>query len=125
VAKVVRDMIRVCRPGGKVMAGSLPDDEVKEAYQQQVYKVGKELDDKYGPMPTVAENHSVSQRLRRWFNRKVLGVKPEIVCYYFRRADFLKLAQDMGVPCTLSDIHPLNPYRGYRFNAVFSKPRNA
>jgi hypothetical protein len=47
--------------------------------------------------------------------------KPEIVCHYFSRSDFSRLADDLAVAVDLIDIHPGNPYVGYRFNAVYTK----
>ena len=46
----------------------------------------------------------------------------DIICFYFRRADFLDLGRELGLATELKDIHALNPYFGYRFNALFSKP---
>ena len=36
------------------------------ALLDESHKVGRELDDKYGPAPVVSERISYSQRLRRW-----------------------------------------------------------
>jgi ubiquinone/menaquinone biosynthesis C-methylase UbiE len=121
VARVLKDMVRVCRRGGKVMAGSLPDEACREAFQKQVQNVGRELDAKYGPAPVVAEQVTLPQRLRRWLTRKVLRIRPDIICFYFRRDDFSSLGRELGLATELNDIHALNPYRCYRFNAVFTK----
>ena len=104
------------------MAGSLPDEATRDSFQGQVQKVGRELDEKYGPVPVVAERLTLPQRLRRWMTRKVFRVRPDIICFYFRRADFLDLGSELGLAADLKDIHALNPYFGYRFNAIFSKP---
>jgi ubiquinone/menaquinone biosynthesis C-methylase UbiE len=128
VAKVLTEMARVCRPGGKIMAGSLPDEAVKEAFQQKVTEVSQELDKKYGPVtgqPIARRNESPSffERMRRWLPLKSRRVKPEIICYYFRKEDFIQFAKPLGLTCQIHDIHPLNPYRGFRFNAIYSKAR--
>jgi ubiquinone/menaquinone biosynthesis C-methylase UbiE len=125
VSKIIREMVRVCRRGGKVMAGSVPDDDVKEAFQEKVQKVVKDLDEKHGPVNNVTETPSFGRRLHRWLKHKVLRAKPDVVCYYFRRGDFIDQAKDLGVAWEMNDIHALNPYRGYRFNVVYSKPRQA
>jgi ubiquinone/menaquinone biosynthesis C-methylase UbiE len=125
VAKVIKDMVRVCRQGGKIMAGSLPDDEVKEAFQLHVQKVVKDLDEKHGPVGDVTAPPSLSQRMRRWLHHKILRTKPEVVCYYFRRGDFIGQAKALGMDWAIHDIHALNPYHGYRFNVVYSKPRHS
>ena len=127
VAKVLRDMVRVCKPGGKIMAGSIADAALQEAFQARAREVVKELDETYGPPPIapqgLPQRLSLPQRLRRWFNETFFRTKPEVVCYYLQRGDFVKLAQDLGIECALHDIHSLNPYRGYRFNVVYTRPR--
>jgi SAM-dependent methyltransferase len=121
-AKVLRDMARVCRPGGKIMAGAIPDDACKDAFLEHVPKVSQKLDAQFGPVKTATAPPSLPQRLRRWLQRKVFKVQPSVLCYYFRRADFLELGKQLGLQTTLFDVHPLHPYRGYRFNVVYSKP---
>ena len=58
-------------------------------------------------------------RLRRLV---VTPVQPGIVCYYFRAEDFRALANRLAADVELTNIHRLNPYEGYRFNAVYTKP---
>ena len=48
-------------------------------------------------------------------------VTPEIVCYYFAKGDFRKFGERLGVATTITDIHPLNPYVGTRFNVIFTR----
>jgi SAM-dependent methyltransferase len=121
VARVLRDMVRVTRVGGKIMAGSLPDDARKEAFQKQVQKVVADLDRRCGPVRTVPEKLTLLGRVQSWFVRRVRRIQPQIVCYYFRRDDFLKLGQELGLRTCLHDIHAQNPYHGYRFNVVYEK----
>jgi len=45
-----------------------------------------------------------------------------VLGYYFKRTDFVELGQQLGVQVEIHDIHPLNPYAGYRFNVVYAKP---
>ncbi|MCI0380648.1 MAG: class I SAM-dependent methyltransferase [Gemmataceae bacterium] len=125
VAKVLQDMARVCRPGGKIMAGSIPDDAHASEYQKRVLEVTQELENKHGPVETPAPSITFFQRLRRWFTRKVVHVQPNIVCYYFRREDFLQFGRDHGLETQFHDIHRANPYFGYRFNVVYTKPERA
>lgn len=121
MAQVLRDMVRVTRRGGKIMAGSLPDDARKEEYQQLVPQVIRDLDRRYGPVKPVPDKPSLLDRVRGWFLRRVKRIEPQIICYYCNRADFLYLGKELGVKCEVFDIHPLNPYRGYRFNVVYTK----
>jgi hypothetical protein len=51
----------------------------------------------------------------------VRRVQPQIVCYYFRKADFEAIGTEAGTATRIEDIHALSPYFGYRFNAIYSK----
>jgi hypothetical protein len=55
--------------------------------------------------------------------RRLGGVQPLIVCYYFDREQFRAFAEREGVPMAIRDIHPRNPFVGYRFNVVFTRAR--
>lgn len=121
VARVLRDMVRVTRRGGKIMAGSLADDACKEEFQQHVHRVVKDLDTRFGPAKPVTEKRTLAGTVRGWFLRKVKKIEPQVVCYYFRKADFVKLGQDLELKTEIFDIHRLNPYRGYRFNVVYTR----
>jgi ubiquinone/menaquinone biosynthesis C-methylase UbiE len=121
VAQVVRDMVRVTRLGGKILAGSLPDDACKEEFQQRVSRVVSDLDQHCGPVKPVPEKLTLFGRVRGWFLRRVKRIQPQIVCYYFRREDFLALGQELGLKTDIFDIHSRNPYRGFRFNVVYTR----
>ncbi len=112
---MIAEMIRVARPGASVMVGSLADEERREDFERVVQDVAGQLDATYGPPRAIRRPF-----WRRWSRRR--RTDGQIVCYYFRRRDFLELGVRLGVDVRLLDIHKRNPYAGYRFNAVYTKP---
>lgn len=116
---IIREMLRVVKPGGRVLIGSIPDGGKREQYEQRVAQVMKDLDARYGPPPKApgVPMLGILDLLRRWLK----PVEPKIVCYYCNRDDFLRLGEKLGVSVELTDIHSMNPYVGFRFNAIFIK----
>jgi len=113
-AAIISEMIRVVRPGGHALVGSIPDAATKEAYERRVHEVSAELDAKFGP-PTHRQRPPVkAQRAKR--------VQPEILCYYFDVADFQEIGAQLRATAEIVGIHRLNPYFGHRFNVVYAKP---
>jgi len=106
-ARLVAEMIRVIRPGARALVGSIPDADRSEEYVTRVGQVTRELEQRFGPRPGPVDEPEAA--------RHVLG-------YYFKRTDFVELGQQLGVQVEIHDIHPLNPYAGYRFNVVYAKP---
>jgi SAM-dependent methyltransferase len=111
--RLIAEMVRVVRPGGRMLVGSIPDAAVQVEYERRVAEVTSELERRFGPIPVRPEDATADPRT---------GVTPGIVCYYFNREDFVALAAHLGVGAHITDIHELNPYRGYRFNVVYRKP---
>jgi ubiquinone/menaquinone biosynthesis C-methylase UbiE len=116
---IILEMLRVVKPGGKVLIGSIPDGAKREQYEQCVAKVVRELDERYGPPPKAPDAPvlGLADKFRQWLN----PIEPQIVCYYFNREDFIRLGEKLGVNVELADIHSMNPYVGFRFNAIFTK----
>jgi SAM-dependent methyltransferase len=121
VAPVIKDMVRVTRPGGKLLVGSLADEARKEAFEKRVTQVVQDLDQSHGPIKAIQETVSFLSRVRRWFTRNLRRLSPEIICYYFRKEDFRQLGSQLGVQTQIHDIHARNPYHGYRFNVVYTR----
>jgi SAM-dependent methyltransferase len=112
-AALIAEMIRVVRPGTRALVGSVPDAAYRAAFEKRVAEVSRDLDAACGPVESRPEPAV----------RGADGVTPGVVCYYFRRRDFVELGERLGVRTEIRDIHRSNPYFGYRFNAVYEKPR--
>jgi ubiquinone/menaquinone biosynthesis C-methylase UbiE len=118
--KIIAEMIRVSRPGGRILVGSIPDAACKKAFEKKVGEVSSELDGRCGPA-VKGKNRQLSLYSR--LKRALTKVTPEISCYYFRRQDFIEIGARLGVVTDICDIHSRNPYHGLRFNALYSKPK--
>jgi len=126
---LLEELVRVVKPGGHAMAASITDAQTAEAFQQRVYAISEELTAKFGPQKlVVAKNERYGAVLVRRLKRLLQGVPPPppaeaaIANYNFKRSDFKAFAQSRGLDITFFDVHPLNPYRGYRYNVVLAKP---
>jgi SAM-dependent methyltransferase len=118
---IIKEMLRVTKPGGCVLIGSIPDEELRNDYVAKVAIVNNDLELRFGPVdvrPSRKKDYWWP-KLRAKFTKRVI---PAISNYYFNRIDFLSLGNQLGVETEISDIHPLNPYAGYRFNIVYKKP---
>lgn len=116
---IIRELLRVVKPGGRILIGSIPDADTQEGYVHRVGEVSRELEEKYGPPVTMPiKKNGIVEKLRSKFS----DAEPGITCYYFSKKQFSDLASSLGVGLEFFDIHALNPYKGYRFNAVFIKP---
>jgi SAM-dependent methyltransferase len=120
-APIVEDMIRVVRPGGRVLVGSIPDTSVQAQFEQRVKEVMADLDARRGPITTRPASVGKPTLLAR-LRRKLISAPPQILCYYFQREDFVALGAKLGCETRVCDIHSLNPYAGYRFNVVYTVP---
>lgn len=117
---IICEMLRVVVPGGKVLIGSIPNLDTKSEYEQCVFNVSDELNEKYGP----AKVNDLPAKYDGFLTRilqKVRPIEPKITCYYFTREQFQSLADSLGVHVDFYDIHPMNPYHGFRFNVVFTQ----
>lgn len=130
---LIREMLRVVKTGGSVLVGNIPDGARREDLQARVAEIGRDLDLRYGPLPTRPDRSAVSplpasSLLARLSSALGLArspapeaprIQPGIVTYDFDRASFTRLAERLGARVEIHEVHPLNPYRGFRFNAVF------
>jgi len=117
---IIAEMLRVVKPGGKVLVGSIPDAACQAAYEERVRQFMLELDVRFGPLrprPATEANVGLLQTISKWLS----STKPGITCYYFKTENFVSLGKQFGCHTKVCDIHSLNPYRGYRFNIVYTK----
>ena len=109
--EILAEMVRVVRPGGRALIGSIPDEARRAEYEARVGEVSRELERTTGPvLPRPAREGPARN-----------GPAAAIHCYYFNRADFEALGRRLNVATVFHDIHPLNPYFGCRFNVVYEK----
>jgi ubiquinone/menaquinone biosynthesis C-methylase UbiE len=119
-AGIIAEMLRVVKPGGRVLVGSIADQATREAYEKRSATVAATLEAQFGPPPArPARPPGLLEKIRR---RVQTPVEPAIVSYYFQRDDFAALGSSLGVDVRITDIHPRNPYAGCRFNVVYTKP---
>jgi len=112
-APLITEMLRVVKPGGRVLVGSLTSADTEAQFRAHAAEVGRVLDRMWGPNPIVPEPAPATP---------AGSPKPAVVGYYFNRADFSALAAANGVGVEFSDVHIGNPFRGFRFNAIFTRP---
>ena len=118
-AAIIKDMLRVVKPGGRVLVGSVPDAALRVPYEARTAEVSAELTAQFGPVPQRPPRPpGLAKRLRAWVRPPV---DPGVVCYYFARHDFEALASELGAALEITGTHARNPYNAYRFNAIFTK----
>lgn len=121
-SKVISEMVRVVKPGGKLMIGSLADEEQEAELARVISALNERLDREKGPRLAPTARPSVWSRVKPWLLCLDKQIEPRIVCYCFKRRDFEQWGDRLNVRTQIFDIHATNPYRGYRFNVVYSKP---
>jgi ubiquinone/menaquinone biosynthesis C-methylase UbiE len=121
VGGIVHDALRVVRPGGRVLIGSIPDAAMKEPFEERAREVSRLLEQRFGPPPQPAMQGPSKSGLLERIRVRITGEKPQIVCYYFGKEDFLSLARSVGAAVQVHEIHARSPYFGMRFNAVYTK----
>jgi ubiquinone/menaquinone biosynthesis C-methylase UbiE len=120
--RIIREMARVVKPHGKLMIGSVPDAALKTEYEKRAREVTAELN-KQSPVasPAPRARPALLTRLRHWYLRTIRRIEPRVICYYFRKEEFITFGKDAGLVTAIHEIHPQNPYHGYRFNVLMNK----
>jgi len=116
--EMIAEMSRVVRPGGRVLVGSLADEARRAEFTAVVERVGRELSERCGPLP---EHAATRRRWTPWLRREP-APEPAISCYYYDREEVVTAGRRLGLEARVHEVHPRNPYLGYRFNVVYQKP---
>jgi ubiquinone/menaquinone biosynthesis C-methylase UbiE len=111
---LIREMLRVVKPGGRVMVGAVTDKSKAVEFQERVREYSKQLDLEYGPAPQ-AKNPTAD-------SKAAPDVKPEAVFYYYDCGDFFEFARSEGIDIRMEHVHELNPYTNFRYNFIYIKP---
>lgn len=120
--RIISEMGRVTKKGGSFMVGSIPDAVTEASYPQRVAEVSAKL-------PPFIEDPDIASKkwmpwtyrlYQRYYNWR-MKEPPHIVCYYFPKDFFIETAGALGVQVEIQPVHTLNPYVGFRYNAVFRK----
>ncbi|MEX2577564.1 MAG: class I SAM-dependent methyltransferase [Verrucomicrobiales bacterium] len=114
-ASLLEEMIRVVKPGGRVMVGSIPDEEKKA----DAARLGEKVIEEYGAFEQPEE--SLRQRFYRWISRRLKEAEIQIICYTFDKDAVRNLLDGSLATVEIRDIHEKNPYFGTRFNAIWTK----
>lgn len=118
---ILTEMLRVVKTGGKIMVGSIPDQATEKEYAKRVSEVAADLEQRFGALPKPPNRSNLFDRFKFWRLKKSKNVEPGVVCYYFNKKDFLEFGDSSKSSVVINEIHAKNPFRGFRFNAVYTK----
>jgi ubiquinone/menaquinone biosynthesis C-methylase UbiE len=120
-SRVMAEMVRTTKRGGKIMIGSLADASRSAEYEERCREVAGELDARYGRLEDPADGKDPWNSIRKWMRSRLRRAEPKITCYSFNRDDFIRFGRERSLKTEVFEIHGLNPYRGMRFNVVYTK----
>jgi SAM-dependent methyltransferase len=107
---VIREMLRVVRPGGRVLIGDVPDRAKAGELPQHVVRVSRALEERFGPLPMHPPERETA----------ISSIVPAAVTYDFHRDEFIAAGETLRARVEIFEVHPMNPYLGYRFNATYA-----
>jgi len=121
-ARIVKEMYRVVKPGGKVLVGSLADENTKDEHYRIAAEVTIRFDSEKGKPTQPDYKPGIFERAKTLFRAGKNKSSPNVSCYFFRRGDFMTLGELLGAQTDIYGVNSLNPYFGTRFNIVYTKP---
>lgn len=119
--KIISEMLRVVKPGGKIMIGSVPDKAFESKVPEAARSISEKLEKEFGPLKNPEAQEGFLSKMKKWYIKNILKIEPRIICYYFSKNDFEEFGKENGWKTEILDIHKLNPYYGLRFNVVYTK----
>jgi ubiquinone/menaquinone biosynthesis C-methylase UbiE len=118
-APIIREMLRVTKPGGHCVIGSVPDSARQSDLPSRIAQVSTELDSRFGPLKA---RPAVNQgKLRNIAARWLPVPQPSVTCFYFSKNDFIEIGKRLNADAVITDVHALNPYFGFRFDVIYTK----
>ena len=120
---LMREMLRVVKPGGRVMIGSVTNKKRASEFAIHAQEVAQRLLTEYGEQAVPGPyRQGLFERIRQITRGHAPPkVEPQITTYSFDPDDFKLFGESQGARVTIGDVHPMNPYFGFRYNVVFSK----
>lgn len=117
---IIKEMLRVIKPNGRVMVGSVPDSELQHEYMEKVAEVTNFYSNKPHHSGPKVRNGIIDKLLDKLFP-PIISNDPSIICYYFPKKAFIDLGKALNTKTQILSIHSQNPYFGYRYNVVYTK----
>jgi ubiquinone/menaquinone biosynthesis C-methylase UbiE len=120
--RIISEMARVTRPGGRFLIGCVFDAHTQSDYQRRVDEVKKSL-------PPLVEDADIASR--RWMplgykllamlSKKIGQKSPQVRNHYHEREFFLGVGEELKLEVEILPIHSLDPFRDYRYNVLYRK----
>lgn len=118
---IIKELLRVVVPGGRVMIGDLPDADCKEKADAITQELRDALAEKFGPFENYIPSEDREGDSPTARNLRAEGITPSVRCYAYGKSQFEALGKALGVKTKFFDIHAGNPYFSTRFNVVYTK----
>jgi ubiquinone/menaquinone biosynthesis C-methylase UbiE len=120
-SEIIREMLRVLKPNGKILIGAIPDQEKQQETQTIISQLNQKFQNQVTPIPTKSHQLNLIFWVKTKYYQIVKKVTPQITCYSFLKSDFKQLGKVLGVETQILNINKSDPYYSCRFNVVYSK----
>ena len=111
-------VLHVAKRAGKVILASIAGEKRADKYRKRVHEHSQWLMSKYRLL-SIPKSSTLASNADVIIAPDLPG---EAIFYYYNYDDFLKFSESEGVDVRIEDVHPLNPYVGFRHNIIFVKP---